>query len=267
MNIRKILFILILLGILSIPYLVGFVTGAGHSDFVGFLINPVDGNSYLAKMQIGLRGDWRFQLPYTAEPGKGAYLFLFYIFLGHLCKWSGLAPITIFHFARVLSGGILFFGAGSFFFEHYFPRDLLNWLKNLFYLASIGAGLGWVTSFAGMLTPDLWVPEAYPFFSAYATPHFSLGMALLLLIFTLSLQRENMYQFTAMTIAGALLAVIMPFGIVIVGLVLGVQWVWQIVESRKFVWQPQIFYPAVGWISAFVSILGNDNRPGSGRLE
>ncbi len=247
MNIRKILFILVLLGILSMPYFVGFGADAGHNDFVGFLINPIDGNSYLAKMQIGLRGDWRFQLPYTAEPGKGAYLFLFYIFLGHLCKWSGLAPITVFHLARALSGGILFF-ALDYFFRIFFAEESPELAQKSFYLAGIGSGLGWAASFLGMLTPDLWVPEAYPFFSAYATPHFSLGMALLLLIFTLSLQNGNMYQFITMTIAGVLLAIIMPFGMVIVALVLGIQWVWRMLESRKFIWQPQIFSLLLGGV-------------------
>ena len=70
--------------------------------FLDFLYNPQDGNSYLAKMYQGWEGNWRFVLPYTAEAGEGAYLFLFYILLGHIARVCGLSPILIFHLVRVL---------------------------------------------------------------------------------------------------------------------------------------------------------------------
>lgn len=82
MKLRKIVFIIVITGIMLAPYLIGFWSIAEDRVFVGFLVNPADGNSYLAKMQIGLRGDWRFQLPYTAESGEGAYLFFFMYFWG-----------------------------------------------------------------------------------------------------------------------------------------------------------------------------------------
>ncbi len=53
-----------------------------------FLFGSDDGYSYLAKMRLGLRGDWLFTLRYTAEPHSGALLFLPYIALG---KLTGLA--------------------------------------------------------------------------------------------------------------------------------------------------------------------------------
>ncbi|MCK4961839.1 MAG: hypothetical protein KAS19_05105, partial [Anaerolineales bacterium] len=37
--------------------------------FSGFLINPMDGFSYLAKMRQGAEGSWLLHLPYAPEPG------------------------------------------------------------------------------------------------------------------------------------------------------------------------------------------------------
>ena len=65
--------------LISLPFVYAFQSGNAESIFGGFLINPIDGHSYLAKMQQGYQGEWRFVLPFTAEPGQGAYLFLFYL--------------------------------------------------------------------------------------------------------------------------------------------------------------------------------------------
>ena len=74
-----------------LPFVIAALVGGPQRVFVGFLFNPIDGATYLAKMYEGLMGQWRFTLPYTAEPGQGAYLFLFYLFLGHLARWTGLS--------------------------------------------------------------------------------------------------------------------------------------------------------------------------------
>jgi signal peptidase I len=65
-----------------IPYVISNSMVDPDSMFSGFLLNPVDGFSYLAKMQQGSSGDWLFHLPYAAEPGEGALLFIYYIHLG-----------------------------------------------------------------------------------------------------------------------------------------------------------------------------------------
>ncbi len=57
----------------SVPYLLAYLVPPEHV-FSGFLFNPVDGNSYFAKMRQGLRGGWLFTLPYTAEPGAGVFV-------------------------------------------------------------------------------------------------------------------------------------------------------------------------------------------------
>ena len=56
------------------PYLWAWAAAGEAHVFGGLLFNPIDGNTYLAKAYQGFEGDWRFRLPYTAEPGGGAYI-------------------------------------------------------------------------------------------------------------------------------------------------------------------------------------------------
>ena len=78
---KKVLFgiSIIVITMVTVPYISAFQAADLSHVFGGFLLNPIDGHSYLAKMQLGYQGDWKFTLHYTAEKGEGAYLFLFYI--------------------------------------------------------------------------------------------------------------------------------------------------------------------------------------------
>ncbi|MEJ2210927.1 MAG: hypothetical protein P8129_18070, partial [Anaerolineae bacterium] len=50
----------------------------GHV-FGGFVYNNEDGNSYIAKMRLGARGEWLFHLPYTPEEHEGALVYPFHL--------------------------------------------------------------------------------------------------------------------------------------------------------------------------------------------
>jgi hypothetical protein len=88
---------------ITLPYLYAAQAGGDEYVFGGFLLNPIDGNSYLAKMYEGWRGDVKFTLPYTTEVSEGGYLFLFYIGLGHLARMIDVPRILVFHAARIIS--------------------------------------------------------------------------------------------------------------------------------------------------------------------
>ena len=216
-----------------------FAARAGGTNFVfgGFLLNPLDGNSYLAKMMLGWRGEWRFTLPYTAEMGKGAYLFLFYLALGHLARLGGISLLLTFHLTRLV--GIVFMLVSLYrFFAAVFSELALRRLA--FILAAFGSGLGWLAAFGGGFTADFWVAEAFPFLSAYANPHFPFGLALLLMLFTpeqgyapsqnkrIPLHwRRFVFQF----IISFSLGIILPFGVVIALVVLSGEVVWKLRKS------------------------------------
>jgi hypothetical protein len=171
------------LGILllaSLPYLAGYAAQTPGYRFGGLVFNPIDGNSYLAKMEIGRRGGWLFRLPYTAEPGDGAPVFLFYILLGHVAAWTGAPSILVYHAARLLAGLFLLLILYAFvarFLERPGAR-LTAWL-----LIAVGSGLGWAAAAFGGRTSDVWVAEAIVFLSLLANPHFPLAAGLMLMLY------------------------------------------------------------------------------------
>ncbi len=228
----SILIITILFSVL--PYIIAAVSAGDGRVFDGFLLNPLDGNSYLAKMRLGWEGSWVFTLPYTADPGNGGYLFLFYIFLGQLSRVINLPLIWMFHLARVASTIILVITLYS--FCRLCFQDNPKWIDRSFAWICLGAGLGWLVFPFGVVTSDLTVPEAFTFLSNFANPHFPLGLALLLLILMWSIREEVKYALYIF-LAGLLLAVVLPFGVVIGLAVLAGLTAWQWIEDRKLRWK------------------------------
>ena len=211
----------------------------GEYVFGGFLFNPLDSNSYLAKMRLGWAGSWKFSLPYTAEPGESTYLFLYYLFLGQVARVSHLNLILTFHLARVAGAFLMFISMWRFFSVSLQE----SWLvKVAFALAALGSGMGWLASFFGAFTADLWVAEAYPFLSAYANPHFPLALAILLWVLTPfgehSWPKGTLGRALLTGLAGVALGVVLPFGVLIAGIVLAGLGVWQFEEGVRILKSP-----------------------------
>jgi hypothetical protein len=207
------LIIIIVLVAVSAPYLYASRMGGEDYVFGGFLINPLDGNSYLAKMYQGWQGAWRYQLAFTPDPGEGAYLFLFYLFLGHLARWLNAPLLLVFHLARLLGALTLLIVLWRFCVSLFSRTRTRRWA---YALAALGSGIGWLLIPFGAFTADFWVAEAYPFLSTFANPHFTFGLALVLWQVIPVARRR-----WARALAALLLSVINPFGIVIVLIVLG----------------------------------------------
>lgn len=231
------------LALTILPYVYATTTARSGSVFGGFLLNPVDGNSYLAKMREGWDGAWKFTLPYTANPGEGGYLFLFYIFLGHLSNWINIPLIWTFHIARVAAS--VFLAITIYVFCQKTFAESRVWAERSFLWIALGSGLGWLFFPAAVITTDLWVPEAYPFLSDYVNPHFPLGLALLLWVFIWSGQ-DDVRGRILIFIAGVGLAIVQPFAVAIGAAVLAVIMVWQWIAERRFQWQNLLVFLAGG---------------------
>ena len=225
---------IVILGVIaltSLPYWIASNSGGESHEFIGFLLNPVDGNTYLAKMRQGLGGDWRFQLPYTAEQGEGAYIFLFYIGLGHLARITNLELLTIFQVSRIAATVIMLLSLA---------RCYSSWLPSsrearyAFILAAFGTGMGWLLLPLGAFTADFWVAEAFPFLSAYANPHFPLSIALIAAVITPT--DRIRYLGIGSLFLGILLGMISPFAWVISLAVLGGLAGFYFLESRRLLW-------------------------------
>ena len=239
--------------LVALPYLWAAKFWQGEYVFGGFLFNPIDSNSYLAKMHLGWEGSWQFSLPYTAKPGESTYLFLYYLFLGQVARASHLSLVLTFHLARV-GGALLMLLSMWRFFSASLQESRL--VKLAFALAAFGSGLGWLASFFGVFTADLWVAEAYPFLSAYANPHFPLALAILMWVLTPlgedSWPRGKLIRSLLTGLAGVALGIVLPFGVLVAGIVLAGLGIWQVVEGVQILKSP--FLSRLAWFMAGASL-------------
>ncbi len=164
-----------LLALTLVPYAVAWLAAPNRLVFTGVLYNPWDGHSYLAKMRQGWEGQWLFHLPFTEEAHDGAFIFTFYLLLGHAARALGLSLPLTFHLARLLASAFMF-GMLWRLLGRFFDGTAR---RRAFLLAALGAGFGWLFPMAEPLLPDLWIPEAFAFYSALSNPHFPLAIGLM----------------------------------------------------------------------------------------
>jgi hypothetical protein len=203
---------LVIVAVSCLPYLVAWIATPAGYRFGGILVNPLDGNSYLAKMRQGWAGSWQFHLTYTPEPHAGAYVYLFYLGLGHLARWTGLPLLAVYHGARVLTGLVLLLMVYA--FAAHLTGDLRE-RRLAFALAGTTAGLGWLGAALGTSPIDLSVPEAFAFFSLLTNPHFPLVLALMLaVVMGVVWPAAGLRRWGAPGLASLALATIQPFPLV-----------------------------------------------------
>lgn len=185
-------FALLLALFTAIPYAAAWQSQGEGWCFTGSLFGVDDGNSYLAKMRLGARGDWLFTLRTSSEPHDGALMFLPYLLLGHVARViSGGGPvvatgtlIAVFHGARLALDVVLLLVMYR--FIAVFVRSPAA-RRLALVLAALGGGLGWLVSLLGAgelfgsLPVDLMVPEGYTFLILFGLPHLALARAGLLL--------------------------------------------------------------------------------------
>src|SRR5215831_12997966 len=135
------------------PVILAEKSGPPEYVFGGFLHNPIDGATYQAKMFQGWQGKWTYTPPYSPEPGPGAYLYVFYLLLGHLARISHFSLTAVFHFARALAIITLLLSL-----YHFVERTLDPKSRGFaFVLAALTAGMGWIMVPFGQMTSDFWV--------------------------------------------------------------------------------------------------------------
>jgi hypothetical protein len=238
---------------ITLPFIYAVQAAGDGYIFAGFLVNPVDGNSYLAKIYQGWRGEWQFTLPYTAEPGEGAYLYLYYLFLGHLSRALDVPLLVVYHLARLV-GALFMLWALYRFCLSVLREAPLVWLG--FALAAFGSGLGWMALPLGFVSADFWVAEAYPFLSAYTNAHFPLILGILLVILTPPQQQgiggsHSFWQVLARhwttALLGVSLAILSPFAVAIALVVclavIGARWLF-----HRSGWVSQVYTSRLVWL-------------------
>ncbi|MDQ2943748.1 MAG: hypothetical protein M3R21_08800 [Candidatus Dormibacteraeota bacterium] len=183
---------LVIAAITALPYLYGYAAQPPGHVFMGFFYLGDDANTYLAKMRQGWEGAWAWQNRYTTESAPTAYLFMFWLVLGHLAAVLNLPLIVVFHLARVAAAfGLM---AAAWFMICHFIEDR-SARRFAFFFCAIGLGMGYVIQALGQPvilghqtdTLDWRMPELTAFYSVLALPHFAwsgvfaaLGIALTL---------------------------------------------------------------------------------------
>ena len=169
---------LVLALVTSVPYLYAYAVQPPGHVFMGFFFLGDDANTYLAKMRQGWEGSWAWQNRYTTEPSPVAYLFMFWIVLGHLAALLHLPLIVTFHLARVAAAFALMAAAWSM-IRHFIEDQAAR--KFAFFFLAVGLGMGYVIQALGHPvilgnqtdTLDWRMPELTAFYSILALPHFA----------------------------------------------------------------------------------------------
>jgi hypothetical protein len=269
----------------SIPYLVGFAAQGESWRFTGFVFGVEDGNSYIAKMMFGARGDWLFRTPYTSLPQQGVLAFVPYIVLGKLAAGTALHEqlVALYHLFRSLAIPAVVFATYAF-ASVFLERN--SWRRWLVLLSTLGGGFGWLlivldrVPWMGSLPLELYSPETFGFLSIFGLPHLALARALLLLAlawYLTSLERPQ----RAWQAGGALVALsfFQPIAVVVAYAVLSVhlaavgiralqrrawnawkQWLYSALRTGILVF-PFVLYYAVSFQSdAFLRAWAHQNR-------
>src|SRR6266567_9195271 len=130
----------------ALPYLYGYLAQPHGQVFMGFFYLGDDANTYLAKMRQGWEGAWAWQNRYTTESSPTAYLFMFWILLGHAAAVLHLPLIVTFHLARIAAAFALT-GAAWLFISHFIEDRVAR--RFAFFFVAFGLGLGYVIQALG----------------------------------------------------------------------------------------------------------------------
>jgi hypothetical protein len=248
----------VVVAVSCLPYLVGYLFTPPGRVFGGFVLDAVDSNTYLAKMQQGAQGHWKAVLLHTPEDHPALRLYVFYLALGHLAAWLGLPLIVVYHAARAACGLILLIGL-YIFMSLFLESRRVRWVAYL--LAAIGSGVGWLIilvagnpTLGGVSPLDFWLMEAYVFFTLFLFPQSALAMALLM--GTLGgmvkfFERDGGWWPWLFALGcGLALVLLNPYVLVVTGVVLGGYWLAVWISRRRLPWREAVALAALGVLLA-----------------
>jgi hypothetical protein len=232
--------LMVLLG--SLPLLLGYVLQTPEQRFVGTIYDRQDYSVHLAMMHYGAQGGWDYQLRFTTEPHTATYLRTFYVALGHFTGWMGIPLDVIFQAARILLGllaCISIYRLLARIFMSVHQRRLA------FVLAVLGAGFGWFQVPLGLLPDpkiwpiDIWLIDAYVFFSIALFPHFSALIAAIMLALTAFLdylQHPDWRNIVIIALCALFVQIVNPIAFVLADCGMAGAFIFSCWQKRRFDW-------------------------------
>ncbi len=180
------LYAVILIALTVLPYLIAWLGQGDDWRFSGSLFGVEDGNAYLGKMRLGVRGIWDFYLFYSPEKHDPvSLLYLPYIIPGQIVGLFMAEDdpalvgvlIAVFHTLRVIFNFALILTTYRF-IAAFLRTPSTRFLALIF--ATIGGGLGWIVVLTGSLPPEFYIPEGFSWLVLLGLPHIALARAALL---------------------------------------------------------------------------------------
>ncbi len=235
------LWLLLAMGITSLPYLIVYATTPPGQIFTATLINPDDTSVYLSAMRQGMEGKWLFHFQFSPELITPKVMHMSYILAGHLAAWLGGSLVMWFHFWRAAAGVVtllVLWGWLAFVFPNQRRWQLSAWLLIVF-----GSGVGWlvaiVTGKPLHLIPDLGISEWGVVMPLLDTPHFALAPGLLTAVFwyvAKACRSGNGRYWGLAALAGFLLGWVYPYLVPVAAVVTAVYILIRTGQQRRINW-------------------------------
>src|SRR5262249_47506400 len=102
---------LLVTGLTVLPYIFAQVAAPSGYTFGGVMINPEDGNTYLAKIREGYEGAWLYRSVYSPEAEPEILGHNLYLLIGHIAYLIQMPVVWAYHIARILAGSLLLMAA------------------------------------------------------------------------------------------------------------------------------------------------------------
>ena len=177
----------------STPYLYGWLHTPPGMVYTGFSYNIDDSCVYLSWMRQAQNGHFFLHNQFSTDPQRGVLFNLFFLALGVIVRVTHLAPIAVYHAARVF-GGAGFLAAVVGLLRQTTSDARARRIGYAF--LCFAAGLGWLW---GGYVPersygqpiDVWQPEAISFLSLYFAPLFACALALMVVFMASALRTEH----------------------------------------------------------------------------
>jgi len=236
--------LLLVLGLISLPYLVAWLGTPENSVFSWALLNPDDMGVYVSAMRQGVQGKWLYHFTYSPEPWQPRLMLTVYLLMGKVTGLLTTPTALVLHLWRTLFA-VLAVWALIFWCRTIFPeRDRLQWTTWLLIL--FAGGFGWlailVTPDATQFSPDLTSAEGSTLIALFNTPHFALGIGLQALFFSFfSRALADNGHSKRWAILAAITAVFNTltyvYHLALIGLVVGFYMLWIAIQQKAIPWR------------------------------
>jgi len=208
---------LIVVFLTFLPTIVGVITTPSDSIFLGRqAINANDLPVYYSNIEQVKEGHFLFKNLFTSEFHPRFIFDPFWLGVGILAKIFSLSSFLAFQLSKFLLIPVLLI-VSYYLVAFFFQEETKRKVCFIFLVFASGLGRFYLGNLAGdpgvinfsidqrgtvILPIDIWVPDAFSFFSIYNSPHFIASLTLIILIFLLSLLAFENYKLIYSLAAG-----------------------------------------------------------------